>query len=913
MSSSGGSWRVAGRLARREVRRHPWRHLLVTVLILVPVLAALAAFSVITTWGDVDARQESFLSPGPEYVTYSTDQNARSIASTDLELPEVQKRIGLPKGTPTEVSWSGSDWLLGSRQRADKQGPLLVSADMIEAPDRSLRASEFVVSDGRLPAREGEIFVTDAVARKGGWSKGDTVASARSGREFRIVGTGVLGAENRSQAAAVADLPASYWVQPLVGLGGINDFGQYDEPTGQRLTARIADPSLEQDLRGGGFYREERIGEIDGRLGAGLTMIAAAICAVVAVVASAALAISSRKQLRTIGLLSTVGTDPATVRRAMILQGAIPGLIAGVAAVIVATAGVAAINAAGVVERYSEVEGARASLSPKGSIIVIVLGLASGIAAAWQPARTASRIPTLSALAGRRPVGPVPSRVPVSGAILWACGACALLIAFASDGEGTLDGAVPFLIIGGVAAIALGGVGLAPLVVASLDPLARRAHGTWRMGLRGLARHRMQSAATVAAIGVVLAVPVGLLTARNGLDEIDHRVNDECCAETQTTSFSPPTAEQAVFRGGVEPALVDISGALRTPAGPKAATQVVDALGPEAAVIRTIPIVDQDGEWQQVATVDPAVAEAVLVPWAAKALAEGKAITTNEVRGPVSFTAAGDTATFEVQGPPEGGQAYLPLDATYVVSTEALGDVGAERPASRLMVMRADSLTDPELLALQKLPGFAGNQMGIPNPPTLAQVQAAVAAGAAGAESAGEGAPEDTGVAIEIWSDGTEPRYGSDDSETRTSRDEWATALLVMAVVSGVLALLVLTITLSLRAVDGEADRRAAYAAGVSPAALRHQRAFEGVVLALLGALLAIPLGWIPVTAARLGADDVSRTTDRWLTSPGWEVVPILLAPAVLAAVLWTVIPAATAAVRSARHRDLPDDLIPRW
>ena len=174
MSSSGGSWRVAGRLARREVRRHPWRHLLVTVLILVPVLAALAAFSVITTWGDVDARQESFLSPGPEYVTYSTDQNARSIASTDLELPEVQKRIGLPKGTPTEVSWSGSDWLLGSRQRADKQGPLLVSADMIEAPDRSLRASEFVVSDGRLPAREGEIFVTDAVARKGGWSKGDT-------------------------------------------------------------------------------------------------------------------------------------------------------------------------------------------------------------------------------------------------------------------------------------------------------------------------------------------------------------------------------------------------------------------------------------------------------------------------------------------------------------------------------------------------------------------------------------------------------------------------------------------------------------------------------------------------------------------------------------------------------------------
>ena len=98
----------------------------------------------------------------------------------------------------------------------------------------------------------------------------------------------------------------------------------------------------------------------------------------------------------------------------------------------------------------------------------------------------------------------------------------------------------------------------------------------------------------------------------------------------------------------------------------------------------------------------------------------------------------------------------------------------------------------------------------------------------------------------------------------------------------------------------------------MAPAALRHQRAFEGVVLSLLGAALALPLGWIPVTAARLGADD-GNSYGTAFSLPGWQAIPILLAPAIAAALLWTVLPALAAAVRTARHRDLADDLIPRW
>jgi ABC-type antimicrobial peptide transport system permease subunit len=99
---------------------------------------------------------------------------------------------------------------------------------------------------------------------------------------------------------------------------------------------------------------------------------------------------------------------------------------------------------------------------------------------------------------------------------------------------------------------------------------------------------------------------------------------------------------------------------------------------------------------------------------------------------------------------------------------------------------------------------------------------------------------------------------------------------------------------------------------------LRRQRAFEGVVLALMGAVLAIPLGWLPVTAARLGADSNLRSAQRdhlgsLISLPGWEVIPILLAPAVLAAVLWTVFPALGAAIRTARHPGPTDELLPRF
>lgn len=57
-------------------------------------------------------------------------------------------------------------------------------------------------------------------------------------------------------------------------------------------------------------------------------------------------------------------------------------------------------------------------------------------------------------------------------------------------------------------------------------------------------------------------------------------------------------------------------------------------------------------------------------------------------------------------------------------------------------------------------------------------------------------------------------------------------------------------------------------------------------MLALLGAVLALPLGWLPVTAVLLGDAHDGWEDPGWLGSvssrlhlPGWEAVPILLLP----------------------------------
>jgi putative ABC transport system permease protein len=126
------------------------------------------------------------------------------------------------------------------------------------------------------------------------------------------------------------------------------------------------------------------------------------------------------------------------------------------------------------------------------------------VLAAWWPARGVARVPIVAALSDRPPQPRPAHRFALVGLIL-AAGGIALLVASRHSR--------PTLIVGGILAIAVGMLLLAPLGVVALGTVARLCPVGTRLALRDLARYRARSGAALAAIsmatGIAAAVVIG--------------------------------------------------------------------------------------------------------------------------------------------------------------------------------------------------------------------------------------------------------------------------------------------------------------------------------------------------------------------------------------------------------------------
>ena len=138
----------------------------------------------------------------------------------------------------------------------------------------------------------------------------------------------------------------------------------------------------------------------------------------------------------------------------------------------------------------------------------------------WPPACGADpgpqrgRIPTLAALAGRRPLPPVRRRVTAAGVGAVTLGLVLLGLAVAGHtatastaGSGSTELWALVGVAGGVLQL-LGACALSPALVARLEPLAGRARGTWRLAARSLARERVRTGAVVSAVAAALGLAV---------------------------------------------------------------------------------------------------------------------------------------------------------------------------------------------------------------------------------------------------------------------------------------------------------------------------------------------------------------------------------------------------------------------
>jgi putative ABC transport system permease protein len=490
------SWRLGLRLGARELRRSPWRSLLVVVMVLVPAAGMAGGVTLLRTsdWSKADHQRARYGT-----ADLAADLTANTVSDTGYSPPRRaitdadldQLRAALPEGSIVAHIRSFSDRVTQGDHRA--------SLDLTDLDLRSRMADgRFLWSTGQPARGRDEVVLSTDAARRLHVGVGDTIHPLRLGRPLRVTGL-VEPVVRNDTTGFLASLPEAAGVE--------GDYVQVDLPAD---AVRL--PTVE-----GWSLTPVEVSHTDHQVGVLWTYLAGGIALIVlSTIIAAAFAVGARRQLRTVGLLSASGAPPRVVTWCLAAQGAITGCIG---AALGAAAGVLVTRALPE-DLLTELADHRVR-TPTTRLLdlvpIVVIGTLVAGVAAWIPARTASRVPVLQALAGRRPLASVPRRLPALAAVSLASG-CALLAIAVAGGRGSSSTAWALVgIVGGLGL--LGGVlGSAPWVVARLERRGGRWPESWRLAGRSLARSRVRSSAVVAAIATMGAALVAGTTLLASLD-----------------------------------------------------------------------------------------------------------------------------------------------------------------------------------------------------------------------------------------------------------------------------------------------------------------------------------------------------------------------------------------------------------
>ncbi len=504
------AFRLSARLARREVLRRPGRTLLVALLVAVPVAAMVV--------GDVMVRTDH---ETPLQVWQQQYGQADFALTTVTPMAADNPLLKLlPKSHVVDGARGDVETRL-LRSVGDRRSMAAITTMALADP--TLRGIVQITS-GRAPVAANEVFLTRTAARQLGVKVGETLHLVRPARRsFVVTGVGEL-AQNWGETEMVLP-PAAPYPWPRSPGGGQNvthliDFpGRLSPAQYQRLAASpaIRNPNLQvspavvsSPLVSNPFDQSQ--------FGSNPTdttrkilwswVIGAVVLTVAAIVIASAFATGARRQLVTLGQLAGNGASPAVLRRVLFLQGTFTGIIGALGGVGLGAAALAALapHADSLFRKDVHPYIVRAT----DVVPIVVLGITAATVAALVPARTASRVPVLAALSGRRPLARVPRWLPITG-LLAAAGGLALLGLAALGGRGETGPHQQVwaltAIVGGVSVL-LGACAVAPFYVSVLEPVASRSRGPWRVATRSLARQRTRTSAVVSAIAAAAALAI---------------------------------------------------------------------------------------------------------------------------------------------------------------------------------------------------------------------------------------------------------------------------------------------------------------------------------------------------------------------------------------------------------------------
>ena len=363
--------------------------------------------------------------------------------------------------------------------------------------DRDLRGvlggTPFKAVDGRYPRRKGEIAVTPGLAEllrevDPGLAVGSTLTTRT--QELRVVGL-VRDPGNYDSLAA--------YVAP----------GTIEKPVSAVL---LVDAPQGEIFDFADAHGVESFGEVGGSTFnpfAVFALAGAALALLLTVlVSSLSYVISAQRRLREFGLLSAVGATRRQVRFAVLASA----LFVGVSGAALGTlAGVLLSASVAVLVRHDVHPDPRQwAVLPFVFAVVVV----ASVAGALQPARTIGRIPVADALSARRPRRQASRGMQAAGLALLLA-APPLLTWALREKQTALAWLAPVLLL---------------LALCLLAPTVTRAAGRWaprafalRYATRDLARQGQRAAMSLAALTVILAIPMTLFAVLGSADAARER------------------------------------------------------------------------------------------------------------------------------------------------------------------------------------------------------------------------------------------------------------------------------------------------------------------------------------------------------------------------------------------------------
>ncbi|WP_410813006.1 FtsX-like permease family protein [Micromonospora sp. 067-2] len=508
-----GSWRAALRIARRESLRARRRTALVLAMIALPVLVL------------------TFLATSYDMAELTPQERLdRRLGVADAELRRVAD-------TPVTQDESGDAWypweeirlstgglataaevttLLGPGSRATEVRARLPLTVHGPEHDEKVDGRVLDLTDplarglvrfraGRAPRQPGEVAVSPAALRRLDLRVGDTLATADRTRAYTVVGVvefpddlGPVVALHPGAVPRNDTQPDSRWLVDVPGRVNAALVSRLNEH-GIVVTSRHSTtpaPGTSRSWLG-------PIGSMGSNmadLGTGVLIAGLGLLEVVLLVGPA-FAVGVRRRRRDLALVAVVGGDAAQLRRVVLADGVVLGMLGAAAGLILGVG--AAFAGRPLVEQY--VFGARFDgyrCWPPALVLLGGVAVLTGVLAALAPAWTAARQDVLAGLAGRR-------TPPAPGARLLASG-LALVVGGASLAAFGAARTSPAVILTGLILGELGLVCCTPTLIGALARLGRFLPLAPRIALRDASRNRAAAAPAICAVMAAVASSVAL-------------------------------------------------------------------------------------------------------------------------------------------------------------------------------------------------------------------------------------------------------------------------------------------------------------------------------------------------------------------------------------------------------------------